>query len=579
MAEITVGQNDCTSEDVVSIVGSIGHAVYQWAMDTDDLKWSSNFCELIGFVDGVNISKGRQFEKLLSSDSQQTRFGTIHSETVVEPSNRGVSYQCVYAIQPELLKGGQTVWLEDTGRWYPDADGKPVRAQGVVRIINERRKREETLKRKSEYDDLTGLANRRFLEEHIEQSAAQGLLEHKVNAFLLVSLCEFERINNIYGFVCGDEVLQQVADLLRTEMRGKDFVARFSGAKFGLVLNGCDSTGVMVAAKRIQDALQERIIKTNRGPVSIRSAIGVCLLPRHASKSIDAISCATEALNQARREKGLGVCVFDPDPKAGDDRRRKARVVSRFVECLERGEMHLVFQPVVNAENRKIVFHEALLRLNSGEPGLIEDASFIKIAEDLGLMRLVDMHSMKLVLDVLEANPDAKLSLNITHESLESADWFSLLASRLKEIENGAERLIIEVTESQLPVDIDETNQTIGLLKAMGCKVAIDDFGAGYTSFSHLKDLNADIVKVDGAFCRSLKEEPRNSVFLKSILDLSKAFGVETIVEWVEDEATAVQMHEMGHTMLQGSLIGMPSLVEDWGQHHVHRMEKLATQV
>ena len=241
--------------------------------------------------------------------------------------------------------------------------------------------------------------------------------------------------------------------------------------------------------------------------------------------------------------------------------------------------MHLVFQPVVNAENRKIVFHEALLRLNSGEPGLIEDASFIKIAEDLGLMRLVDMHSMKLVLDVLEANPDAKLSLNITHESLESADWFSLLASRLKEIENGAERLIIEVTESQLPVDIDETNQTIGLLKAMGCKVAIDDFGAGYTSFSHLKDLNADIVKVDGAFCRSLKEEPRNSVFLKSILDLSKAFGVETIVEWVEDEATAVQMHEMGHTMLQGSLIGMPSLVEDWGQHHVHRMEKLATQV
>jgi len=225
--------------DVSAILSSIGQASYIWDIQKDKLSWSENFFELAGFKPNVDVSSARAFEKLLSSDSQQTRFAVIQADERTDTNEDGYSYQCVYAINPSNLNGGKILWLEDLGRWYPDENGKPVRAEGVVRIINERRKREEHLKRKSEVDELTGLANRRFLEDKINQTAKRCFIDNKSSAFLLVSLLDFERINNTYGFATGDDVLKQVTELLRAELRVDDLAARFSGAKFGLLIKDC----------------------------------------------------------------------------------------------------------------------------------------------------------------------------------------------------------------------------------------------------------------------------------------------------------------------------------------------------
>ena len=168
---------------------------------------------------------------------------------------------------------------------------------------------------------------------------------------------------------------------------------RFSGAKFGIVLNDCSSSDIFIAAKRVIDCLHNQLLQTSKGPVSIRAAIGACLIPRHARKASDAISASMEALNRARRERGLRVSVHDPDPAQAEKQRADAKLVGRFVAALETSDMHLAFQPVVGSATQRPVFHEALLRMKAIDSDLVEDASFIRMAEDLGLMRLVDNHA------------------------------------------------------------------------------------------------------------------------------------------------------------------------------------------
>ncbi|MEM7214913.1 MAG: bifunctional diguanylate cyclase/phosphodiesterase [Pseudomonadota bacterium] len=552
--------------DVSEILTSIGQASYVWDIREDHLEWSPNFRDLVGFRPDTVVSSAREFEKLLSVDSQETRYAVIQIGQDEQIDETGRAYQCVYAVSPNHLNDNEILWLEDIGRWYPDENGKPAHAKGVVRIINERRKREESLKRKSEVDELTGLANRRLLEDRINQTAEQCFLDNTSSAFLLVALQDFERINNTYGFAAGDEVLKQVTQLLKEQMRSDDIAARFSGAKFGLIIKDCKGAEIHVAANRLLTAINGRVLKTSQGPVALKIAIGACLLPHHARKDVEAVACATAALTRARLVFGRKVHLYDPDPEMIRKREQESKLLTRFVEVMEKDAMHLAFQPVFDPATGKPAFHEALLRMDGIGEEVTRDAEFVRVAEDLGLMRILDLKSLEMGLHVLETCPDAVLSINTTHESLENGEWISTLVGRIHETRGVADRLIIELTESHLPGDIAETRKAVRHLQNLGCRVAIDDFGTGYTSFAHLRDLGVDLIKVDGSFVRNLRENPANGVFLKAIQQLASAFDVRTVVEWVEDVETAVELQEWGFDYLQGSLYGMPLAVSPWEQ-------------
>ncbi len=551
--------------DVDTILTSIGQASYVWDIEESHITWSDNFHELVGFKSGVEIDDARAFETLLSADSPQTRYAAVHQQQSPKAADTG--YQCVYAIKASKLKGGDLIWLEDTGRWQENADGKPVRAEGIVRIVNERRRREEKLKRKSEIDELTGLANRRILQDAIGRTADACFMENKSAAFLLISLCDFERINYAFGFDAGDEVLQQVTNLLQSQMRNDDFVSRFSGAKFGLIIRQSGEEEVEVAAKRLFNAINGKVLKTKAGPVSLKLAIGACLLPRHARNAHEAIASVTSALDIACNSFGTKIHLYSPDPEMRKRREADARLLSRFVEAMERDAMVLAFQPVLKAESGKLAFHEALLRFEGINQETIEDADFIRLAEDLGLMRNLDLKTLRMGLDVLEIHSNARLSLNVTHESLEDGEWLDTLVSRISGTPEIAEHLIVELTESHLPKNLGGTCAAITQMQELGCHVAIDDFGAGYTSFTHLRDLGADIIKVDGSYARNLSSDPASETFLKAIRDIAQSFNMETVVEWVEDMDTAIKLRDWGFTYLQGSLYGMPLRAVPWDRN------------
>lgn len=546
------------------ILAALGQASYVWHIGEDRLKWSENFRSLIGFRDQVDLDSARGFEALLSAQSQQTRFNQLQESIAQNPDGDGGSYQCVYAISTSAIERDETVWIEDVGRWYPDDQGKPQLAEGIVRIVSERRKREETLKRKSEIDELTSLPNRVHLEEMIDLHVKEGLSSGKSSALLLISLADFDEINSTLGFSAGDEILVQVADLLNGAKRDGDITARFSGAKFGFILCDCNETEVDIAARRLVRMLNGQIRQTANGPVALKASAGACLLPKHAINANEAISSVTLALQKAQKRFGSKVTIHNPDPGLNAQRSNDAKLLNHFAKAIEAGAMHLAFQPIVGAQSHKPEFHEALLRMTPETEDVIEDARFLHIAERLGLMRLLDRKALEMTLDTLEECPDAVLSVNVTHDSIADGAWTSLLRDRLEQVKDMAPRLIVELTESQIVSNMEETALAVASMQELGCRVAIDDFGAGYTSFSHLQKLNIDIIKIDGSFCRDMADDHKTRAFLEAMQWLSSRSSVETVVEWVEDVDQAAQLKEWGYTYLQGSLFGMPLAILPW---------------
>ncbi len=556
-----------------NILSALGQAGYVWQIADDKINWTDNFKSLIGFKQGVELSSAREFETLLSSESAQTRFAALQDSlaNLKGTQDSGV-YQCVYAISTKHIMGDEPVWVEDTGRWYADENGQPDFAQGIVRVVSERRKREENLRRKSEIDDLTGLPNRQYFQQLMDRKINDGLALGQSSAFLLVSIADFDRINSLLGFNAGDEVLVQVADILRNTKRDKDIIARFSGAKFGFIFNKCNEQEVRIAANRMLHSLNATVLKTSGGPVSLKVSAGACIIPQQATSSHEAISAVTNALDQARSVFGPKIVVHSPEPEKALKRSKNTALLTRLVNVVETGAFHLAFQPVVGSQSHKPAFYEALLRMAPDAEVAIDDAAFLEIAEDLGLMRSLDFEALRQVLDVLETCPDANLSINVTHDSIANGDWFSELEKRIAAVPDIGPRLIVELTESQMVSNVSATRDAITAIKGLGCRVAIDDFGTGYTSFSQLRDLQPDIIKIDGSFCRELKSTPKNAEFLKSMQNLASQFDAETVVEWVEDAETATQLKDWGYTYMQGSLFGMPLSVLSWEQtRELHR--------
>ena len=194
---------------------------------------------------------------------------------------------------------------------------------------------------------------------------------------------------------------------------------------------------------------------------------------------------------------------------------------------------------------------------------LVSAGEFIAVAEQLGLSRLIDRRTLELSIDVLVKHPDIRLSVNVSSLTASDHEWLVTLHRLTGGRRSLTERLTIEITGTAAIHDLDLSINFVDTLKELGCRVAIDDFGAGYTSFKNLKILDVDMVKIDGSFVKNLLEEPTNRVFIKTLVEIAQTFGLDTVAEWVGDEETARICAECGITHLQGFLFGRPLMVSD----------------
>ena len=544
--------------DTAEILRSIGDAAYHWQLDTDVLSWTDNAAALLG-VDPGDIASGGAYARRVSVEGGQSRVDAIMKSSQRD-GGEGVAYQVQYAFKC----GDETLWVEDTGRWFGGPDGRPHHAHGLIRRIDERHEAERRLTQLAKFDPLTGELNRPYLSEVLAATVDEVVRFRESCGFLLISIDHLGRLNEAYGFDVTEEVIAQVAKRIRARLRGKDHLGRFSGNKFGAVLTRCTPDELAVAAERLLAGVRDEPIVTAAGSVAVTVTIGGVTAPRHARSVAEVVSRALDALHAARTKRHGSFAAYRPNIERDAMRRESARATDEIVSALNERRIALAFEPVVESGSRDVGFYECLMRVYRPDGAIAHANEIIPVAEQVGLVRMVDYRVLELVVAELAAEPMLKASVNVSPASTIDADWWTCLAGLLRTNSGVAERLIIEITETAAIQDIDDARGFVTRVKDLGCRIAIDDFGAGHTSFRNLRKLGVDIVKIDGAFVQNIVKSADDRAFVHTLVDLSRRLGLQTVAEWVQDEEAAAMLAGFGCDYLQGALIGLAAIDRPW---------------
>ena len=547
----------CDAPDPRAILNSIGEVVYDWDLASDHLRWGANVCEVLGLSQA--IASGLAFAELLAPESPATRFEAVMAAAKLD-QGAGAPFQAQYGLvlagDTARAAGRDRIWIEDSGRVFAGPDLRPLRAHGIIRVITQRFEAERQLAFASVFDTLTGALNRTNLAEHISRMFAQCARTQGSFAVLLVGIRQLTRINRVYGYDVADELIAGLAARLRLNLRATDKIGRYAGNKFALVLDACDAEQMMLAAARFQEIVDAEPIATSVGPLPVSILTGAILAPRHARQTQTVLQHAEEALDMARGHADRRIVAYEPSLARDDARMRALKIADEVVSALNERRITLAYQPIVDAKTGSPVYQEALMRLRHGDGSLIAPCHVLPLAEKAGLIGLIDHRVLELALARLGAQPHLRLALNVSGATMHDAEWPARLKAALAMNPGTANRLVVEITETEAIADIDATRMAIAAMKALGLKVAMDDFGSGHTSFRNLRMLGIDILKIDGAFMQNLARSPDDRFFVRTLVDLARHLGIPTVAEWVEDAETARILAEWGVDYLQGHFFG-----------------------
>jgi diguanylate cyclase (GGDEF)-like protein len=545
-----------------AIFAAIGEVPYEWRITSDALSWGPNVHAVLAAVDPAALTSGKSFAGLIDPQSGPSRSDTV-MRCGLRDEGAGIPYLVQYALRAPAADR-EVIWIEDSGRWFAGPDGKPLRAHGVVRVINERHEREQKLTHQSRFDALTGELNRDRLTEVLDATIEEALKLRSSCGFLLAAIDELGRINEAYGFDVADEVIAAVAKRMHSQLRGKDHLGRVSGNKFGLILNNCTPDDLLIAADRLVAGIRNEVMQTSAGPVAATVTIGGITAPRHARNVKEVLARAQDALYFARAKRRGSFQTYQPNLRRVAERQENMRATDEILSALNERRIFIHFEPIVEIASRRPAFYECLMRIKRPDGSLLAVNEFIPWAERLGLVRLLDHRVLDLVAAEMIASPALNASVNVSAASTSDPDWWAGLGALLRAHPGVAERLTVEITETAAIQDIDETRSFVARVKDLGCRIAIDDFGAGYTSFRNLRKLGVDLVKIDGAFVQNLMRSEDDRAFVHTLIDLGRRLGLKTVAEWVQDEASAAVLADWGCDYMQGLLVGLASAERPW---------------
>ena len=542
--------------DLVGILSEIEETAYVWDLKSDRIDWESNAPLILGLTSESRIATGHAFQQLIAAEHSGRRSDAFNVKA--PDSVRGVPYRIHYRFRPAGLRGDISIWIEEHGRWWPDASGAPSRARGVLRIINDHYFEEQRQLYRSDLDELTGQLNRIRLTEALSEVLERSQKTGQPCAFLVVAVNNLAVINETFGYDIGDEIISAAARQIKGRLRGGDVLGRYSSNKFGIVLQDCGGGAMRIAAERFMKCVRDATIKTSVCQLTATLSIGGVVLPDQAQTVQNALNFAMQALDRAKSKRFDCFMAYEPSSTSENTRRKSIEVADEVIEALDENRMRLVLQPMVGAKSGKAEIYECLLRMERPDGSIVSAGEFIPIAEQLGLSRLIDRRTLELSVALLKRHKCLTLSVNVSGLTASDHEWLVALQRLTGGRRDLTNRMIIEITETAAIEDLDQSINFVDTLKELGCRVAIDDFGAGYTSFKNLKLLNVDMVKIDGAFVKNLADDTSDQIFIKTMVELAQTFGMETVAEWVGDQRSVDMLRDMGITYLQGFYYGLP---------------------
>jgi diguanylate cyclase (GGDEF)-like protein len=422
---------------------------------------------------------------------------------------------------------------------------------------------QQEMARRSLHDELTGLANRALFDDRLTQALRRGERSGHAPAVLSIGLDGFRDVNDSLGHPCGDDLLRVVADRLRAVVRSGDTVSRLGGDEFAILVEADTSPldEAETVAERVQAALAEPFSLAGR-QVSVSASLGLAGAEADATPSM-VLRDADLALQQAKAAGRGGLVVFDPEMRTAALRR--VRLEADLAQALERGELHLAFQPVLTLDTERLVGFEALLRWTHNTLGPIPPDMFIPIAERTGLIHELGCWVLEQACHTAaawqRAYPDVRplsMAVNISGRQLEAEDFSGVVAEVLTDSGLSPSSLVLELTETALVDDPARAAADLGRLRELGVRIAIDDFGTGYSSLAYLSQFPVDILKIDRSFIVAITEQEHRSALVRGLLDLARALGLETIAEGVDSPIQRDRLRAEGCDMVQGYLYFRP---------------------
>jgi len=533
-------------------VEAAGDLLYDWDLATDKITWIGSATEIFGIPDASGIATGESLVNRINPEDVATRLKAL-SDHFAE----GKQYDCEYRIRGEH---GSFCWVHDRGRAQRTESAAPGRMIGSLRLVNARKQNEARLERLASFDELTGHLNQVRLREALEHALSYSRRSEVPGGYLVIGVDKLSQVNNSMGHEAGDTILIEIGQRLDRCLRASDVVGRIGMDRFGVVLGQCSQGQMARAAERILQAVRETPFSTDGTDTHISVSIGGVAFSEFCNTAYDVMAKGETALKQAKRDGRDRFVMYRVSEQQGEMHRRNLAVGNKVKEALRDHRLQFAFQPVVRAGNKEAVFHECLLRMRDENGEIIPAGVFVPIIEQLGLVRLIDRYVLELAIQALIDNPTLNLAINISGLTSSDQSWLRSLSALVKNKPEVARRLIIELTETSALTDIEESARFLAAIRELGCRVAVDDFGAGFTSFRHLKTLTLDIVKIDGSFVRNLADNVDNQLFIRNLLGLAEAYGMETVAECVETQEDARFLIGEGVKYLQGYYFGRPSL-------------------
>jgi diguanylate cyclase (GGDEF)-like protein len=418
------------------------------------------------------------------------------------------------------------------------------------------------------HDPLTGLPNRRALEERLESAIATAKAQGATHALLYIDIDFFHRINDSFGHLAGDELLRRLTPVLQSSLREGEMLSRIGGDEFAVLLENCSAEFANAAATQLRDTVQSWQFEWGDKAFQVGISVGVVAITKLAPSLSAVLSEADTACFTAKEQGRNRVFAFHDASTSHYMRQTSRGWLKRINDALSEGAFTLLYQPIVPIDSPKlgaIPRVEALLRMSETGGELILPMSFIPVAERYDLMRTIDrwvieraFSDYRRLAKLREHPAPAEFSINLSGHTLSSPDFAEFIQAKLTEYAVPPSCLFLEITETAAIANVERARALIEALRALGVRFYLDDFGSGLSSFNYLKHFPVDGLKIDGLFVKGIAKNYLDYALVESIQRIGVALGLQTVAEYVESEEIARKLTQIGVAFGQGFYLSPP---------------------
>ena len=450
----------------------------------------------------------------------------------------------------------------------------PMRESGALsgavltfRDVSERRRYERQLRHFTDHDPLTDLFNRRRFEEEVTRHSARIARRGVGGAVLLAGLDNFKYVNDTFGHRAGDEVLRKTAAMLRERLRETDVLARLGGDEFAVLLPDAANGEAERLAEALGELVRSQDFEFQGRSMRVTASIGVISLGSGQLTAEEVMVRADLAMYQAKEAGRDRVSGYSAESAVATRERIGLTWVERIRRALEEDRMVLYGQPIYDLREKRVSQIEVLLRMRSEEGELVPPGSFLPTAERFGLIQQIDAwvvrESIARLGRAAASGPRVALEINLSGISIGDPELPQLIDAALAEAPVDPANLVFEITETAAIASMDAARSFAESLTRLGCRFALDDFGAGFGSFFYLKYLPLDYLKIDGEFIQNLPRSRVDQRMVRAMVDIAAGLGLRTIAEFVESEQTLKLLTEYGIDFVQGYHVGRPRPLDE----------------